>query len=452
MYRNTKKIPTIIGLLLLIIGVGGGIYLVEQRTSGSTKASTEAKPMSVQVTNITDSSFSVVWLTKEPATGWVIYGNSQKVIDQVVFDDRDSDNKPKTYLTHQTTIRNLQPKTNYYFTITSGDKKFQNESRPYSLLTAEKTESPSLLEPSYGQVLTSQNEPAEGALVILNMPKAMPLSALVKPSGNWLIPLNIARDLELKPFIYSVDGQTAIPISLMIYSSTEDKAEVTTDSKNDSPVPPITLGKTYNFEGLQGKKKENTQIAQVESTKTPEKQVLGQAISQKFEVLSPEEGTTFVSQKPLFRGTGISAKDVFIEITTANNLKGQTKVSANNLWSWTPPSNLPPKNHTVKISSTDESGKNLIIQRNFIVFKSGTQVLGEATPSGTITATPTKTPTPTLAIGQASPSATIRPIATVIPTITKIPVSGNVSATIYLLAGGLSLIFIGLKCLDQKLF
>lgn len=442
MYRHAKKIPTIIGLLLLIIGVGGGIYLVEQRTSEFSKASIEAQPLSVQLTNITDTSFTVIWLTKEQATGWVTYGNSQKEIDSIVFDDRDFDNKPKTYLTHHVTIRNLTPQTSYYFTISSGDKKFQNQNKPYSIFTAEKTENTSLLEPSYGQVLTSQNEPAEGALVILNMPRALPLSALVKPSGNWLIPLNIARDVELNP--YSTDNQTTISISLVVYTSSEEKAEVATDSKNDSPVPPVTIGKTYNFEGLQGKKKGNVEIVQAEPTKTSEKQVLGQNSSQNFEVLSPEEGSTFVSQKPLFRGKGIAGKEVIIEIISANNLKGKTEISGNNLWSWTPPSNIPPNNHTVKISSTDESGKIVTFQRNFTIFKSGTQVLGEATPSGT------RAPTPTLPIGQASPSATIRPTASPIPTTTKIPVSGNVSSTIYLLVGGLFLVFIGIKCLDQK--
>lgn len=448
MYRRTKKIPTILGLLLLIIGIGGGIYLVEQRTSGPSKATTTSQPQSVQITNITDSSFSITWLTQEVATGFVIFGLSQKNIDQVVFDDRDFDNKPKPYLTHHVTIRNLNPQTTYFFTIVSGEKKFQEQNKPYSTITATKTENTSLLEPSYGQVVTSQNQPAEGALVILNMPRSLPLSTLVKPSGNWLIPLNIARDASLAA--YTTSSQTTIPISIRVYASLDQKAEVTTDTKNDSPVPPITIGKTYNFEGLQGKKKESQQLAQAEVTKAPEqKPVLGQTASAKVEVISPEEGATFVSTRPLFRGKGIPNKEVAIEITTSKNITGKTTVSTNGLWSWTPQKDIPANKHTVKITTVDENGKTVAIQRNFTVFKSGTQVLGEATPSGTLAPSPTIKISPTISIGQVSPTLAI---PTLIPTITKIPIAGNVSSTIYLLISGLFLVFIGIKCLDQKLF
>ncbi len=442
MYRHTKKIPTIIALILLIIGIGGGIYLVENRTTALPKASVSSEPQSVQITNITQNSFSVTWLTKEEATGSVIYGTSQKNIDQIAFDDRDFDNKAKAYFTHHITIRNLNPQTSYFFTVISADKKFQNNNKPYTITTAAKSESASLLEPTYGQVLTSQNQPAEGALVIINLPRGLPLSTLVKPSGNFLVPLNIARDISLNP--YAIQDQSSIPISISVYASLEEKAQASTDSKNDSPVPPITIGKTYNFEGLQGKKKDGVQLAEIQPTVLPsQKPILGAITSKQVEILSPEEGATFVSTKPLFRGKGIAGKEVTIEIDLNPKISGKTIVSANGLWSWTPSRDIPPNSHKVKITTVDENGKQVMFERNFIVFKSGTQVLGEATPSGTITTTPTRTPTPTLAIGQASPSATIKPTSTIIPTITKIPVSGNISTTLYFLVGGFILVFIG---------
>ena len=72
----------------------------------------------------------------------------------------------------------------------------------------------------------------------------------------------------------------------------------------------------------------------------------------------------------------------------------------------------------------DASGKAVAITRTFEILKSGTQVLGVATPSGTLTLTPTPTEESTLS-GE------------------EIPTSGNALPTIMLLVLGLGLIFSG---------
>lgn len=440
MYNRTKKIPTIIGILLLLIGVGGGIYLVETRTQGPSKAQTTYEPSNILKTNITDSSFTVTWLTKEPASGSVLYGTSQKDISQTAFDDRDTiDNKLKPYKTHHVSIKNLSPETVYYFVINSGNNKFFDGTRAYTITTAKKLETTLEFEPSYGNVVDQQNKPAEGALVILTLPQAFPLSTLVKSSGNWLITLNTLRDSNLQPY----QEQGTIIESITIYNSLEpeDQAFATTDLNNDSPVPTITIGKTYNFQGLQGKKKIDQEIAGNQNDNS-ENQILGKATGKKVEVLSPVEGATFVSTKPLIRGKGIPGKEVIIEVNSTQKITGKTTVGKDGFWSWTPPRDLSPDKHTVKITTVDENGEEVVLEKSFLVFKSGTQVLGEATPSGTITTTPT----PTTAIGSATPSATLKPLFSPTPIASAsktVPVSGNVSTTFYLIGAGLVLIFIG---------
>lgn len=430
MYNRTKKIPTIIALLILLLGIGGGIFLIESRTSGSTKATGSVQPESIQITNLNDTSFSVIFLTKEPASGSLVYGQSQKDISQIAFDDRDIDNKAKPYVTHHITVRNLKPETVYFFTIISGNKKYQDSNKPYSITTAPKTDISSNLEPAYGQVLTQHNQPAEGAIVILNLPRSLSLSTVVKSSGNWLIPLNSAKGSDLKP--YTSEG--TIVESIIIYSSTEEQTQVTTDTNNDSPVPAITIGKIYNFEGLESKKKEESQLAQGEK----QENVLGKQTGSKVKLIAPEEGATFVSNRPLFRGTGIPKKEVLIEVYSTK-ITGKTTVSTDGTWSWTPPKDLSPDKHRIKITTVDEKDKEISLERNFLVFKSGTQVLGEATPSGTLTP-------------PASPSATLRPLfsPTPIATSSKIPVSGNISFTFYFLGAGIALLLVGFAKLIAK--
>lgn len=443
MYSNPKKIPTLIGLLLLLIGIGGTIYLVETRTSSLPKAQTTHQPYNVLKTNLTDTSFTVTWLTQEAVTGTIIYGINKKSLSQIALDDRDIiDNKPKPYKTHHISVKNLSPNTTYYFIINSGNNKFLDGDNPYTITTAKSMDKPLELEPAYGTIITPQNQPAEGALVILTLPQALPVSTLVKPSGNWLIPLNTLRNIDLEPY----QPQESILESLTIYNSLaeEDQAFATTDLNNDSPVPTITLGKSYHFQGLQGKKKIDQEIANAQINQT---QILGSQDEKKqdekrIDIFSPEDGATFISTKPLFRGKGIPGKQVIIEIDSSQKITGKTTINNDGLWSWTPPQDLPTEKQKAKFTTVDENGKEIVLERNFLVFKSGTQVLGEATPSGITTTIPT----PTQRVGQATSSATLKSLLSPTPATTtsqKIPTSGDISITVSVIGIGLILILIG---------
>ncbi len=438
MYQRTKKIPTIIGLLLLIIGIGGGIYLVENRTSTTSKAQNSYEPVNVLKTNITDNSFTVTWLTKEAVTGFIIYGTTNNNLNQIALDDRDYiDSKPKPYKTHHVSVKNLSPNTKYYFIINSGNHKFLDGINPYVITTAPKLETPIELEPAYGTVIDQYNQPAEGALVILTLPHALPLSTLVKNSGNWLIPLTTVRDNNLKP--YQAQNNTVESIQIYYSLNEHEQASVTTDINNHSPVPTVTLGKTYNFQGLQGKKE--TEQNQSESTANKSQADLNLTANQKNKVsiINPEEGATFVTNKPLFRGQGIPGKEVLIEIEAKKKINGKTTVGKDGLWSWTPPIELSPDEHKLKITTVDENNKEIVLERNFLVFKSGTQVLGEATPSAQLT------PTITITVGGITPSASLTPSfspsLTPTPT-TQIPVSGGIFPTLSLITiGSIFLVF-----------
>ncbi len=435
MYNRTKKIPTIIALTILVIGIGAGIYLTETRLSQKPQALLSSQPEEVQITNLSDNLFSVVWLTKKKATGSVTFGSSAEDMDQLALDDRDIDSPQQKYLTHHVTIRNLSSQTKYYFSVISDGKKYQNNDSQFQIVTAEKSNQANTLEPSYGQIVNQQNQPAEGSIVILNLPRSLPLSTLVKPSGNWLIPLNNARDVDLK--IYP-DSET-IPISLSVLLSVDEKAQATFDTQNDSPVPLITIGKTYNFEGLKSKQKTTNPLAL-----KPENplQVLGEKTNQSVEIITPVEGATFVSTRPLFRGKGIPGKEVLIEIESVVKISGKTTVGKDGYWTFTPAKDLSADKHTIKITTLNENNQSVSLQKSFLVFKSGTQVLGEATPSGTLT--PALSPSPTTSIGSASPSATLTPFVTSVPvTPSVIPVAGNISTTYFMLTAGIILFIFG---------
>src|SRR4030066_991532 len=112
---NKRKVPTVIGILVLIIGLAVGIYLLQSRNIFKLGAKGETLPKDVRMTNITDSSFSVSWTTDKETGGFVSWGESEGRMDSVEEDELEENG-----FTHFVTIRGLSPTTTYYFKINSG--------------------------------------------------------------------------------------------------------------------------------------------------------------------------------------------------------------------------------------------------------------------------------------------------------------------------------------------
>ena len=85
-----KRIPTILGLAILVIGVVAGVALVDQGTGGFLpRANEEAVPQQVRITNITDTTFTVSFVTQANSLGLLEYGVQAKKLNDQVLDDRD---------------------------------------------------------------------------------------------------------------------------------------------------------------------------------------------------------------------------------------------------------------------------------------------------------------------------------------------------------------------------
>jgi len=85
-----KRIPTILGLLFLGSGLAVGVLIIGNSTGGFfPKASPETTPKKIKVTNVTDSSFTISFITDTAVPGYVKYGVSASKLDQRASDDRD---------------------------------------------------------------------------------------------------------------------------------------------------------------------------------------------------------------------------------------------------------------------------------------------------------------------------------------------------------------------------
>lgn len=422
MHRNGFRIPTILGLLLTVGIIAVVIGLFEWYSRRPTTASGSVVPVNVLITNVTDTSFSVVWQTTSPATGAVSI-TSPKRSPSTFFDDRDTTTKLGSYTTHSVTIRKLTPATTHTFQLLSNGKNFINNGKPYAVTSAQVLSAGGTgLEPAYGTILDTNGSAVFGAIVLMTIENGQLLSTLGSSSGSWLLSLNLARSVSLDRYL---DGTNRLTETIRILYN-DQEATAITDTLNDAPVPAMVLGKSYDFRKQQAAARDApTVLGDSMTAKSSTAKTVG--------LTAPAQGASLATALPLIRGTGLPGKTVSVVVGITNPVSGTTTVGGDGIWRYTPTKPLGAGKQSVTATSVDERGKPVAFTHTFTILKSGTQVLGEATPSATLAPTPTAT-------SSASPSATPTPQLEGEP----VPTSGTTLPTILILLFGASLLTSGL--------
>lgn len=418
------RIPAIVGILLLIISIGSVVAITETVTRLYAQAAPEEQPENVTITNITDRGFTTTWTTRGPATGVVIAHASGKTITG--YDDRDSTGKLGKYTTHSIDITGVAPNTPVEITLTSNGKTVRDRGRPYKITTAPVLAGSSTnLPPAYGTVKGSDETSANGALVYLTVEGGQTLSALSNTSGNWIVPLSMLRAEDLSDYLPVTDRMTE---TIIVRYNNEELSAIT-DTLNDNPVPEMIMGKTYDFRKQQAKVIGADVAIRPVSSSDP--QVLG-TTNQSFTVslINPADGAAIPSNRPHVQGTGFPGKTVSLVIGITHPLNGSTLVGADGIWRFTPPTALGSGKQSITATTVDGQNRPVAITHMFEILKSGTHVLGDATPSGTLAPTPTEEVTPEATLsGEPVPTS-----GTALPTFIVL-----MAATIILCGGVLTL-------------
>lgn len=414
-----KRIPTIFALLLLLSGFGLGLLLVERGSSLFLQASPEIVPSQIKITNLSDSVLTLSWITQKETRGFIIFGETSS-LGQTALDERNQlSGESGLFFTHYITLRNLKPKTKYFYKFGSAGKIFDLRGKPYEFTTAPTANGS--LPPSdvaSGIVLKTDNTPAEGALVYFTLANMTPQSTLIRSSGNWLIPLNTAYAADLSRYA-SYDKEAQV-VEIFVQGASLGTAQAITTTKNDNPVPKIVLGKTYDFrqaltpieEGGQPQPSLPPSKFSSEGVEEP-----SESSEDTLTIISPSQGENITTQTPEFFGTGTAGKTITIVVESSEPRRGSIQVDNRGVWRWTPPANLTPGLHTLKVTLGNKS-----VSRAFVVLASeGDSPAFTATPSAQ-TPTPTRQPTATPSL-KTTPSAgpTLTPTASPTSTLTSTP-------------------------------
>lgn len=266
-----KQIPTILGLALLVVGlVAGVVFLGKGPGVFAPRASPQTTPKNIKISNVTDSGFSVSFLTDETTAGFVKYGKTASDLKSQASDDRDQlSGSVGKFSMHHVTVRGLDPATEYHFTLGTGSSSsFDNEGQPFTITTAKRGGTPSAAKTIYGSIVTAGGTPAEGSVVYVSAPGAGEMSSLVKSSGSWAIPLSNARTTDGSGYVQLQDTDSLV-ITVQ-GNSANQKAQVTTTVAQAQPAETITFGQTpATAEGKTEMKVANTSTTSAETAPKP---------------------------------------------------------------------------------------------------------------------------------------------------------------------------------------
>lgn len=220
---NMTRFPTLVGILILILGVVVGIVIINNKQLFSLKASPSLAPHSVSISNVTNSSFTVTWITETPTLGVVqTYSNNS------FFKENYYDNLETNSNLHMVDVDNLKPNTKYFLSILSGNTTFKNGSKDWEVTTSSKSKKMKLLS---GSVVEPSGNPKES--IVTTIIGNSVYTTKSAQNGSWF--LEIPEDTKKGDII------------LTAKSNLEDFGEVTASLSKGKIIPPIILGETHNY-------------------------------------------------------------------------------------------------------------------------------------------------------------------------------------------------------------
>ena len=439
---NKIKVPTIIGVVILAIGLATGVLLVQNSQIFRLGASGGTPPKDVRITNISDSAFTVTWVTEKETSGFVLWGETDANLSRTENDEVGQDS-----YTHSVTIRGLSAQATYYFKINSGGEEYDNNKIPWQT-----TLGPSLSQPSTsyvisGTVLTATGTAASGALVYVSIGGVSPLSTTTSNEGSWVVTLSQAREVNLNQ-LYSISNSNVIEISVQAGALGTSSAQIYPASAK--PVPPMILGQVHDYKNLPASTDEELPVSSIEASgeiATQESKFnlsdtdTSTASTSKVTLESVEENETITSTKPQFFGSGPEGTEITILVESENPISSTTEVNSSGDWSWTPPQGLAPGEHKITLSWRDVNGILQTITKTFIV-QAAEGPAYEASSSASLTPTPKVSSTPK-ATSSATPKATSTAKTATSSAAPKTPDSGTFTPTIIMFVMGLILFTFG---------
>ena len=441
------KIPTIIGIVILLAGTFAGVYFLRMNQIFRIGASPTATPKDIRTGNLSDTSATISWITEGATSDFISWGESQGSLNNV---EKESETDQK-FFTHSITLTGLTPDTTFYYSINSEGTSFDNNGVLWQFTTGSQITVNQNSNPISGSVITSSGQPVKRALVYVTIDGYL-LSTLTSDAGNFVLQLSSARTSDLKSVTQINMAQTLLTVSVQAEGGETASAQIFPQSSN--PIPPLVLGQVQDYrssppnqDGQNPNVNLNLPADASQESKFNVSTNSGAVKPTSVILESINEGETVTSNQPQFFGKGPAGETITITVHSEQIPPQTVQIPGNGSWSYSPSTPLSEGPHSITISWLDATGITRTLTRNFVV-QAGEVPAFVSSPSGsTPSPTPTSSPTPTVkpsssptptSTPTATPSATLRASPTAIPE--TLPVTGDLTPTLLLSIMGIAII------------
>jgi len=437
--KKIVTVPTIIGVFFLVASVFAGVILIQRTQTFRSGASETTEPKDVKISNITDTSFVVSWITDQATDGFVKYGTSSSSINQTALDQIQKNT------VHYVRVNRLDPDKEYFFTINSNGQDYDSNGIPWNAKTGITIGVPESTIIISGKVENELGFPASNSLVFANLPGGTTQSTATGQEGGWIITLSLSRSVTLNSYATFDSKNTTVELLVQGVDGNISTAKITPDAGRNTPT--MILGKVHDFTNTPEIVSEDVANASLEVPQQFDQfeskfnvDTISTPSSETVVLESHDEGETISTYTPEFFGDGPPGTTLTITIES-DPITESISVNNNGDWNWSPPVDLEQGEHKITIAWRDAQGILRNLTRSFTVSALEVDPAFESTPSASLTPTPTPTlaptPTPTpTTISTSTPEATGSPV--------PIPDSGILTPTIVLSIMGVGLILLGM--------
>ncbi|KKT50617.1 MAG: Large repetitive protein [Candidatus Collierbacteria bacterium GW2011_GWB1_44_197] len=432
----SKRIPTLLGVFILIAGLVAGVILVNKKTGFESKAGPSESPKNLKISNLSATTFSVSWSTDIPLTGLIKFSEDPVKITTPGGDVRDQiSGTSQSYNNHTVNISGLSASKTYYFLVVSGSGTFDDNGKPFQVRTATQAIAPPE-DIIFGKVVRDTGDPVNGGIVFLEAEGGQTLSTITQTDGTWRLNLANSRDKDGKILTY--DPEKTL-LSIFVQAGNTGTATALTDTSKDQPVPDIVMGKNQSFVDTGRLLSGIEDIPPVQTGEGFQLEVSQLTLSDQLEatssvkILNPAtNGEIIATDKPELRGKAPAGTVIKL---TLNSVEMTQVVQADNdgNWKWTPPQKLDPGQHTLTVEFTDSANQIQRIVRTFTVLLSNLPAF---------TATPSATPTGLIGISPTPTAVTLTPAMPATQSAVLVP-SGELTTTFGLALLGILMLLIG---------
>lgn len=245
------------------------------------RVSTNVGPESVKVTNLTDSGFTVLWISEKKEIGSVKYGISAENLSNTAYDQRDGISPKGSFYLHSVKVDRLQPETKYYFEIISGDDTYNNNERKYPVTTLNTIDSA----PPFVSVTGKfTNMPEHGEAVVIGSIKdgdeigtlgeSYEVSSLADDSGGWVLSIGDMRSNSKGSYFEYTSGDKLIIKPYTTFGTSNHGESMDGIDKRDIKIALESLPSTESTKSISqlsnyGITNDPNAITMTETTTTP---------------------------------------------------------------------------------------------------------------------------------------------------------------------------------------